>query len=124
MDLDPRKFVFRDSRTTQAQTSLHSLIRAYVILFSESIISKLAKSQISIFYLFSVAEETGVSLALSETPKAGFVESKPRSSNKEYRVHTEIQKHNSMIFHDQQCNFHDYLMHCLQPLLLAASSPR
>ena len=27
-------------------------------------------------------------------------------------------------FHDQQCNFYDYLMHSLQPLLLAASSPR
>ena len=30
------------------------------------------------------------------------------------RVPTEIQKHNSMIFHDQQYNFHDYLMHGLQ----------
>ena len=40
------------------------------------------------------------------------------------RVPTEIQKHNSMIFHDQQCFFHDYLMHGLQPPLLAASSPR
>ena len=33
-----------------------------------------------------------------------------------YRVPTEIQKHNSMIFHDQQCNYHDYLMHGLQPI--------
>ena len=40
------------------------------------------------------------------------------------RVPTEIQKHNSMIFHDQQCNFYDYLMHNLQPSLLAAFSPR
>ena len=40
-----------------------------------------------------------------------------------YRVPTEIQKHNSMIFHDQQYNFHDYLMHSLKPPLLAASSP-
>ena len=30
----------------------------------------------------------------------------------------------SMIFHDQRCNFHDYLMHGLPPLVLAASSPR
>ena len=30
----------------------------------------------------------------------------------------------AMIFHDQQCNFHDFLMHVLQPDLLAASSPR
>ena len=29
----------------------------------------------------------------------------------------------SMIFHDQQCNFHDYLMHDIQPPLLAPSSP-
>ena len=39
------------------------------------------------------------------------------------RVPTEISKHDSMIFHDQQCNFHDFLMHGLQPPLLAASSP-
>ena len=43
------------------------------------------------------------------------------------RVHTEIKKtqfHDfSMIFHHQQCNFHDFLMHDLQPPLLAASSP-
>ena len=39
------------------------------------------------------------------------------------RVPTDIQKHNSMIFHDQQCNFHDYLMHSFQPPLLVASSP-
>ena len=38
------------------------------------------------------------------------------------RVPTEIQKYNSMTFHDQQCNFHDYLMHGLQPPFLAASS--
>ena len=29
-----------------------------------------------------------------------------------------------MIFHDQQCNFHDYLMHYLQPPLFGASSTR
>ena len=30
----------------------------------------------------------------------------------------------SMIFHDQRCYLHDYLMHGLQPPLLAASPPR
>ena len=40
------------------------------------------------------------------------------------RVPTEIQKHSSMISHDQKCNFHNYLMHSLQHPLLAASSPR
>ena len=43
------------------------------------------------------------------------------------RVPTEIYKtqfHDfSMIFRDQQCNFHDYLMHGLQLPLLATSSP-
>ena len=45
----------------------------------------------------------------------------------EFRVPTAIQKHNSMIFPwfsmINKCNFHDYLMHGLQPPLLAASSP-
>ena len=31
----------------------------------------------SIFYLVSVAEETGLKLALSETPKTGFVALRP-----------------------------------------------
>ena len=35
------------------------------------------------------------------------------------------QFHNfSMIFHDQQCNYHDYLMHGFQPPLLVTSLPR
>ena len=34
------------------------------------------KFQISIFELVSVAEETGLNLALSETPKTGFVTSR------------------------------------------------
>ena len=37
--------------------------------YFESIISTLAMCEISIFYLVSVAEETGLSLALSESPK-------------------------------------------------------
>ena len=45
------------------------LISAFVIRFLESTISKLATSIISFF----LAEETGLSLALSETPKTGFV---------------------------------------------------
>ena len=49
------------------------LISAFVIRFLESIISKLAICQISIFYLVSVAEETVLSLALLGTPKTGFL---------------------------------------------------
>ena len=43
----------------------------------ESIIYELATKEISTFYLVSVAEETGLSFALSETPKTGCVTSRP-----------------------------------------------
>ena len=39
--------------------------------------SRLDTSEISIFQLVSAAEETGLSLALSETPKTGFLASRP-----------------------------------------------
>ena len=45
----------------------------------------------------------------------------------EDRVPIEIQKQFydfSMVFHNQQFNFHDYLMHGYQTPFLAASSPR
>ena len=54
-------------RTTKAQTS------AFVTCVLESIISKLATGEISIFKQVPVAEETGLSLALLETPKTDFV---------------------------------------------------
>ena len=50
-----------------------SLISAFVIRFSESIVCELATGEISIFLPVSVAEETGLKLAFSETPKTGFV---------------------------------------------------
>ena len=52
-------------------------ISAFVIRFLENIISKLSTSEISMFYLVSVAEETALSLALLETPKSGFVVLRP-----------------------------------------------
>ena len=52
------------------------LISAFVIRFLESIISKLATGEISIFYLVSVAGETCLNIVLSETPKTGFVASR------------------------------------------------
>ena len=55
------------------------LISAFVIPFVESIISILATGEISIFWLVPVAEETGFSLALSETPKTGIVARRPIS---------------------------------------------
>ena len=48
------------------------LISAFVIRFLESTISKLATSEISIFQLVPEAEETGLSLALSQTPEDRF----------------------------------------------------
>ena len=58
---------------------LRRLISALVIRFLEGIISKLATSQIPIFWLVSVAEETGLNLPRSETTKTGFVRSSPTS---------------------------------------------
>ena len=40
-------------------------------------LSKLATSEISIFYLVYVAGQTGLSLALSETLTTGFVATRP-----------------------------------------------
>ena len=54
-----------------------SLIIACVIRVLESTISKLATSEISFFQLVSVAEQAGSNLTLSETPKTGFVASRP-----------------------------------------------
>ena len=54
-----------------------SLIRANVIRLFESIISRLATSEISIFQLVSVAEQTPLSVALSGTPKTGFLATRP-----------------------------------------------
>ena len=60
---------------TGADQPVHprSLISAFVIRFMESIICKLAAGESSIFQLVSVAEETGLKLTLSETPKTGFL---------------------------------------------------
>ena len=53
------------------------LISAFVIRLLESVISKLATSKFLSFQLVFVAEEIGLSLTFSETPKTGFVASRP-----------------------------------------------
>ena len=73
---------------------LRSLISAFDIQLLESIISKLATSVFSFFLLVSVAEETGLSLALSEPPqtdlsrrgpiKAKIVEIDDKLSSKQF----------------------------------------
>ena len=54
------------------------LISAFVISLLESIISKLATSEFHCSKVVSVAEQTGLSLTLSETPNTGFVASRPK----------------------------------------------
>ena len=54
-----------------------SLVSPFVIRYLEGIVAKLAQCKIPLFSLLSVAEETGLSLALSETPKTGFVATRP-----------------------------------------------
>ena len=67
-------------KITGADQPVHpcSLISTFVNRFClESIISKLATGEISIFQIVSVAEETFLKLALSETPKTGFLATRP-----------------------------------------------
>ena len=71
-----RKFANNKGADQPAQS--RSLISAFVIRFLESTILKLATSEISFFKLVSVADETGLSLALSETPNTGFLETRPK----------------------------------------------
>ena len=54
-----------------------SLISAFVIPLLESIISRLASSEISTLLLVSVAEETGLKLALLEPWKTDFLGTRP-----------------------------------------------
>ena len=75
MGLDVRNPVFGGfANNTGADQPAHprGLISLSVIRLLESIISKLSSSEISIFQLISVVEETDLSLALSETPTTGL----------------------------------------------------
>ena len=63
---------FANNKGTDQPAHPRSLISAFVIRLLISIISRLATSEISLFYLVSVAEETGLSLALSEPRRQVF----------------------------------------------------
>ena len=67
------------AKNTGADHPVHprSLISTFVFSVLESIICKLATGEISIFQIVSVAEETGLKLSLSETPKTGFLATRP-----------------------------------------------
>ena len=66
-----------NNKGTDQPAHPRSLVIRFVIPLLESIISKVATSEISIFLLVSVAEETGLNLTLSETPKTGFLATRP-----------------------------------------------
>ena len=63
---------FANNKGADQPAHTRSLISAFVIRFLESTIYDLATSEFSIFQLVSIAEETGLKLALSDTPKTGF----------------------------------------------------
>ena len=68
---------FANNKGADQPARPRSLISAFVIRLLKSIIPRLATSEISLFHLVSVAEETGLSPALSETPKTGFLATRP-----------------------------------------------
>ena len=84
MGLEARKPVFGGLRTTKgADQPAHprSLIIAFVNRVLERTISKLAIGGILIFYLVSVAVETGLSAALSEPRRQVFSRRGPNNSH-------------------------------------------
>ena len=68
---------FGNNKDADQPAHLHSLISAFVIHLLESIISRLATSEISIFELVLVAVKAGLNLTLSGTQKTGFLASRP-----------------------------------------------
>ena len=75
MGLDARNLSWGLTNNTRAYQPAHprSLISAFVISLLESIICQLGSGEISIFQLASETEDTGLQLAISETPKTGCV---------------------------------------------------
>ena len=68
---------FANNKCADQPAHLRSLASTFVIHLLEYFISKLATSEISAFYLVSVADETGLSLTFLETLKTGFVRPRP-----------------------------------------------
>ena len=82
MGHDARKPVFGgfEHKGADLPAHLRRLISAFVIFFLESIIFKLATGEISIFWLVSEAEETGLNFALLETSNTGLSCQSPYNS--------------------------------------------
>ena len=69
---------FVNNKGTDRPVHPCSLISSFVICLLEIIISKLATSVISNFYVVSVDEQAGLGMTCSETPKTGFLASWPK----------------------------------------------
>ena len=69
-----RKCVLCHMRTTKAQISMRirGLISSFVVRSSDSIISLVSRSEISRFYLVSVAEQAGLNVTRSQTLEDTF----------------------------------------------------
>ena len=65
--------MFANNKGVDQPAHPRSLISAFVIRFLGSKIIQLAASELSIFKLVSVAEQDGLTLAIRETPKTGFL---------------------------------------------------
>ena len=65
------------ANNTDQNANPRSLISDFVIHYLESIICKLATGEFSILLLVSVAKKIGLKLALTDTPKTGFLTSRP-----------------------------------------------
>ena len=68
---------FANKKGADQPAHLCSLISAFVFRLLESIISRHTKSVISMFKLVSVAEQAGLNIILSETPKTDFLMLQP-----------------------------------------------
>ena len=73
--------LFANNTGADQPAHLHRLISPFVIRFLESIICRLGTGELTIFQLVPLAEETGLKLSLSETPKTGFLATRPKWSN-------------------------------------------
>ena len=65
--------MFANNKGVDQPAHPRSLISAFLIRFLGSKIIQLAASELSIFKLVSVAEQDGLTLAIRETPKTGFL---------------------------------------------------
>ena len=71
--------VFVNNKGVYQPALPRSLMSAFAISLLQSIISKHAEGKITIFWLVTVAEETALSLPLSETKKTGcYVMTRPK----------------------------------------------